>query len=184
MKNQTVKKSRKLLSTLLVCGTLLGAVSAAGAVLVDNGGSSSIAFAEETPTVSPTFTYDEVTQRKLTIHKYSNPTDAEEATGTSEDEKKIDDTNKPLANVTFKIQQVKPIAGSTSSTIIASDSTTYTLSGSEQKKTTGLTGTVEFDFGSTSANDGVYLVTEVSNPSAKIEMAKCCGWYSCSTSGN
>ncbi|MDT2638767.1 SpaH/EbpB family LPXTG-anchored major pilin [Enterococcus dongliensis] len=167
MKNQTVKKSRKLLSTLLVCGTLLGAVSAAGAVLVDNGGSSSIAFAEETPTVSPTFTYDEVTQRKLTIHKYSNPTDAEEATGTSEDEKKIDDTNKPLANVTFKIQQVKPIAGSTSSTIIASDSTTYTLSGSEQKKTTGLTGTVEFDFGSTSANDGVYLVTEVSNPSAK-----------------
>lgn len=29
MKNQTVKKSRKLLSTLLVCGTLLGAVSAA-----------------------------------------------------------------------------------------------------------------------------------------------------------
>ena len=134
MKNQTVKKSRKLLSTLLVCGTLLGAVSAAGAVLVDNGGSSSIAFAEETPTVPPTFTYDEVTQRKLTIHKYSNPTDAEEATGTSEDEKKIDDTNKPLANVTFKIQQVKPIAGSTSSTIIASDSTTYTLSGSEQKR--------------------------------------------------
>lgn len=36
-----------------------------------------------------------------------------------------------------------------------------------KKKTTGLTGTVEFDFGSTSANDGVYLVTEVSNPSAK-----------------
>ncbi|MDT2634778.1 SpaH/EbpB family LPXTG-anchored major pilin [Enterococcus dongliensis] len=167
MKNQTVKKSRKLLSTLLVCGTLLGAVSAAGAVLVDNGGSSSIAFAEETPTVPPTSTYYEGTQRKLTIHKYSNPTDAEEATGTSEDEKKIGTTNKPLANVTFKIQQVKPIAEKTSSTIIASDSSTYTLvPGSEQKKTTGLTGTVEFDFGKTSANDGVYLVTEVSNPSA------------------
>ncbi|MDT2612790.1 hypothetical protein, partial [Enterococcus dongliensis] len=129
MKNQTVKKSRKLLSTLLVCGTLLGAVSAAGAVvLVDNGG---------TQVASAAVISDATTTRSITIHKYSNTEGA--GTAVADDgtaEASIDKTaHKPLPNIPFKVVRVTPKTDQTSATIKADDPTTYDVDGTFAAKT-------------------------------------------------
>ncbi|MGX7205232.1 hypothetical protein [Enterococcus pingfangensis] len=62
MKSNTVKKSRKLLSSLLVCGMLLGTMSAAALVTVgsDNG---QVVYAAGTE-------IDNTSQRSISIHKY------------------------------------------------------------------------------------------------------------------
>lgn len=161
MKNQTVKKSRKLLSTLLVCGTLLGAVSAAGAVvLVDNGG---------TQVASAAVISDATTKRSITIHKYSNTEGA--GTAVADDgtaEAAIDKTaHKPLPNIPFKVVRVTPKADQTSATIKADDPTTYDVDGTFAAKTqvTNAEGELTFDLGATTASDGIYLVTELASAS-------------------
>lgn len=163
MKNKSVKKSRKWLSTLLVCGTLLGTASVAGAVLfVEDEGNQF---------VSAAVVSDDSSTRSITIHKYSNATDAGTPVADNGDfEASIDTTaHKPLANVPFKVVRVTPKAGATSSTIKADDATTYDVDSAFPEKTqvTNADGELTFDLGAGTTNDGFYLVTELSSASVK-----------------
>ncbi|MGX7205231.1 SpaH/EbpB family LPXTG-anchored major pilin [Enterococcus pingfangensis] len=82
------------------------------------------------------------------------------------------DAHKPLSGVTFKIQKVVPATGLTSSQISASDTSTFEpVEGIVESLVTGTNGLAYFDLGKGNAKDGVYLVTEVSNPSAVIDEA-------------
>ncbi|WP_125767252.1 SpaH/EbpB family LPXTG-anchored major pilin [Lapidilactobacillus wuchangensis] len=125
---------------------------------------------------------DNTTERSITIHK-SAGTAAQAtgkrakddvATGTTADAPT--DNSTPLANVPFKIQKIAPLANKSDASIVATDSSTYTVS----KEFTGVTGT-EFDattgvknsqygiykqvLGNDSSVDGLYLVTELASPS-------------------
>ncbi|MDT2674670.1 SpaH/EbpB family LPXTG-anchored major pilin [Enterococcus dongliensis] len=179
MKNQTVKKSRKLLSTLLVCGTLLGAVSAAGAVVLVGDGGAQVA--------SAAVISDATTPRSITIHKYSNTKGAGTAVaddGTFAASIKTSETktgtetgteteiHKPLPNIPFKVVRVTPKANQTSATIIADDPNTYdVVGGTAQTSMTDKNGELTFDLGSTKASDGIYLVTELDSASVATKAA-------------
>lgn len=166
MKHKTAKKSRKLLSTLLVSGTLLGAASAAGAVFIVGG---------ESQIVSAAVISDDTSKRSITIHKYSDTAGAGAAVaddGTYENS--IDKTaHQPLANIPFKVIRVKPKTGTTSSTIKADDPSTYDVDTTFTAKTqmTDADGELTFDFGTGTASDGLYLVTELSSASVKTPTA-------------
>lgn len=156
MKSNTVKKSRKLLSTLLVCGTLLGTMSAAALVTVGLDNGHVVYAAAETP--------DTTSPRVLNIHKYSNTTGAEAATGLEGDAANLDGTNKPLENISFKVEKVNLPAGWAGDTAPAAADYVADASFKAVTTKTDADGLASFALGTA---NGYYRVTEL--PNAAVE---------------